>query len=113
MSRLYGDENFPQPVVEALRELGHDVLTCLDVGKGGQAIPDEEVLAFAIAEERAVLTINRKDFIRLHLQNECHCGIIVCTFNADFLGQAKQIDEALSQIGKPSNQLIRINRLQG
>lgn len=113
MTRLYSDENFPLPVVEALRELGHDVLTCFDAGQGGQAIPDEEVLAFAVAEQRGVLTINRKDFIRLHLQQKHHHGIIVCTFNVDFLGQARQIDEALRQVEEPSNQLIRINRLQG
>jgi hypothetical protein len=85
----------------------------LDAGQADKAIPDEDVLAFAVAEQRAVLTINRKDFIRLHLQNECHFGIIVCTFNADFLAQVKQIDAALEQISEPSNQLIRINRLQG
>ena len=27
MARLYADENFPQPAVERLRELGHDVQT--------------------------------------------------------------------------------------
>jgi len=27
MARLYADENFPLPVVEELRQLGHDVLT--------------------------------------------------------------------------------------
>ena len=27
MARLYADENFPFPAVEALRRLGHDVLT--------------------------------------------------------------------------------------
>jgi hypothetical protein len=55
--RLYANENFPLPVVEELRRLGHDVLTSLDAGKAGQAIPDDEVLAFAIAEGRALLTI--------------------------------------------------------
>lgn len=27
MARLYGNENFPFPVVEGLRRLGHDALT--------------------------------------------------------------------------------------
>lgn len=112
MSRLYSDENFPMPVVQALRELGHDVLTCFDAGQAGQAIPDEEVLAFAIAEQRVLLTINRKHFIRLHLQNDHHFGIAVCTFDADFVGLAKRIDEALNQIGQCAGQLVRINRPQ-
>jgi len=36
MARLYGDENFPYPVVLALRRLGHDVLTAQEAGKAGQ-----------------------------------------------------------------------------
>jgi hypothetical protein len=32
LARLYADENFPQPAVERLRELGHDVLTVQDAG---------------------------------------------------------------------------------
>jgi hypothetical protein len=50
MARLYANENFPQPAVDALHELGHDVLTTLDSGKAGQAISYEDVLAFATAE---------------------------------------------------------------
>jgi hypothetical protein len=30
MARLYTDEHFPFPVVEELRQLGHDVLTLQD-----------------------------------------------------------------------------------
>jgi hypothetical protein len=33
MARLYADENFPPPVVERLRELGHDVQTVQEAGK--------------------------------------------------------------------------------
>lgn len=82
MAKFYSNENFPLPVVEALRMLGHDVLTTQDAGKAGQAIPDEEVLAFAIAEERAVLTINRKHFIRLHGEQPAHAGVVV-SFSPD------------------------------
>jgi predicted nuclease of predicted toxin-antitoxin system len=64
--RLYADEQFPRIVSELLRNFGHDVLTVQEAGKGNQAIPDEEVLNFAIQEERAILTLNRYDFIQLH-----------------------------------------------
>jgi hypothetical protein len=50
--RLYTDENFPQPAVDLLREWGHDVLTPLDSGNAGQAIPDDEVLRFATEHNR-------------------------------------------------------------
>jgi Domain of unknown function (DUF5615) len=33
MAELYADEDFPFPVVERLRQLGHDVLTALEAGK--------------------------------------------------------------------------------
>jgi hypothetical protein len=39
VARILADENFPLPVVEALRRLGHDVVTLADVGKAHQAIP--------------------------------------------------------------------------
>lgn len=42
MARLYANENFPMPVVEELRRLGHDVLTMLEAGQTGQAMPDAE-----------------------------------------------------------------------
>ncbi|HEX3245608.1 MAG TPA: DUF5615 family PIN-like protein, partial [Chloroflexota bacterium] len=41
------DENFPLPVVEALRALGHDVLTIQEYGLGNRALPDRAVLAAA------------------------------------------------------------------
>jgi hypothetical protein len=37
MALFYADENFPLPVVEALRRLGHDVLTVEEDGKAHQA----------------------------------------------------------------------------
>ena len=42
IARLYSNENFPLPVVEALREHGHDVMTTHDAGKANVGIPDEE-----------------------------------------------------------------------
>jgi predicted nuclease of predicted toxin-antitoxin system len=57
MARFYADEQFPLPVVELLRNLGHDVLTVQEAGNANQRIPDEQVLAFAVSQERAILTI--------------------------------------------------------
>jgi uncharacterized protein with PIN domain len=54
------------PIVQYLRILGHDVLTAREAGNANLQIPDEQVVAFAIAHERAVLTRNRRHFIRLH-----------------------------------------------
>jgi len=109
MARLFADENFPLPVVLALRQAGHDVLTIQEAGIANQSIADEVVLAFAHNDSRAVLTINRKHFVRLHNADLEHSGIIVCTFDPDFQRQASRIHAALES-QDPSGQLIRVNR---
>jgi len=110
MARFYANENFPLPVVEALRQQGHDVLTIQETGLAGQAVSDEAVLAFACAEQRAVLTFNRKHFIRLHLQNSSHAGIVACTFDPDFQALAQRIHDAMVKQPSMSSQLVRVNR---
>ena len=110
MAQLYSNENFPLPAVVELRRLGHDVLTVLEAGKAEQAIQDDAVLAFAIEQGRAILTINRKHFIALHRSEPNHAGIIVCTFDADFIGQAERIDAVLKEYSDINGQLIRVNR---
>jgi hypothetical protein len=110
MVHFYANENFPLPVVEELRRLGHDVLTTYESGRAGIAMPDDEVLAFSIAEKRVLLTINRKHFIRLHRQQPDHTGIIVCTFDLNFAALAQRIHEAVAAQSDMKGQLIRINR---
>jgi hypothetical protein len=110
MRRLYANENFPLPVVLELRHLGHDVLTIAEMGKAGQSLPDEAVLAFARADRRAVLTLNRKHFVHLHGAQREHEGIIVCTFDPDFTGLANRIHAAIQSGASLAGQLIRVNR---
>lgn len=110
MALLYANENFPLPVVEELRHLGHDVLTMQEAGEAGKSIPDEQVLASAIAEGRVLLSLNRKHFIYLHNANSDHSGIIVCSFDSDFSGQAHRIHTAIESKARLSSELIRINR---
>jgi hypothetical protein len=110
MARLYANENFPLPVVAELRRLDHDLLTSQEAGNAGRAVPDEEVLAFAVAEGRALLTINRKHFIRLHRATPAHAGIIVCTYDPDFVGQAARIAATLADQPALDGQLLRVNR---
>ncbi|MEM7736768.1 MAG: DUF5615 family PIN-like protein [Deinococcota bacterium] len=86
--KFYSDENFPFATVDSLRDLGHDVLTSLDTGRAGQAIPDEAVLGYAVQEGRALLTLNRRDFIKLHTQSAEHTGIVVCKFDPDYTALA-------------------------
>jgi hypothetical protein len=110
MAKLYADEDFPRPVVEELRRLAHDVRTVQEAGQGGQRIDDALVLKFAIGEGRAILTDNRRDYIRLHRPVRPHCGIIACTKDDDFVALAIRIDQALASCGVLDNQLIRVVR---
>jgi len=102
--------NFPLPVVLELRRLGHDVVTIQEAGLANQELPDDQVLAAATADRRGVLTINRKHFIRLHRDSPRHEGIIACTFDPDFSGQAGRIDQELQALESLAGRLIRINR---
>ncbi len=110
MAALYSNENFPLPVVQGLRARGPDVLTIQDTGRAGEAMPDDAVLAYATAQGRAVLTLNRRDFIRLHLASVEHAGIIVCTLDPDFPGQAERVHQALLVNNDLRGSLVRVNR---
>jgi predicted nuclease of predicted toxin-antitoxin system len=111
MLKLYANENFPLETLQILRNMGYDVWTTHEIGKSNLRIPDEEVLAFAISENRAILTINHKDFMRLHRADPTHAGIIVCTKNDNFDNFANCIHKVLSPYdNNVSNLLIRVYR---
>jgi hypothetical protein len=96
MARLYSNENFPLLAVMELRRLGHDVVTIQETGRAGQGMSDEEVLAAAAADHRVLVTLNRRHFIRLHRERPDHAGIVVCSVDEDFIGQAARIHAALA-----------------
>jgi predicted nuclease of predicted toxin-antitoxin system len=110
MARLYADEQYPYPVVELLRNLGHDVLTVQEAGKANQRIPDGDVLAFASSEKRAVITENRKDFFRLHRIQSDHAGIIACTNDRNWESLANRIHAAITAEASLQGKLIRVVR---
>jgi predicted nuclease of predicted toxin-antitoxin system len=108
MASFYADEDFDYPVVVELRQIGHDVLTVQEAGQKGQK--DPVVLAFASAQGRAVLTYNRRHFIRLHRQTPSHGGIVICTRDKDFVALAGRIHQAVAKSPSLANQLLRIYR---
>lgn len=56
--RFLADENFPGNAVTALQARGHDIVWIRTAAPGGK---DEEILAWAVREERVLLTFD-KDF---------------------------------------------------
>jgi predicted nuclease of predicted toxin-antitoxin system len=113
MVRLYADENFELPVIKKLREKGYDILTALEAGNANQGIPDEDVLAFAIQDNRAVITLNYNDFKNLHKRDNNHHGIVICisTRRKEDRGDlVDRINLALKDRESLDNELIRVNR---
>ncbi len=112
MARFYSNENFPLPVVDELRRLGHDVLTIQETGRANQALSDEAVLDFARGERRVLVTLNRRHFVHLYEEHLDHAGIVVCTYDSDFATLAQRIHIPVEDTPNPAGQLIRINRPQ-
>src|SRR5437773_2235928 len=77
--RLYLDRHVMTRLAVDLRGRGFDVLTTEEAGK--DTASDEEQLAFATADNRAMVTFNIRDFAPLHEQwqtaSRVHAGIIV------------------------------------
>lgn len=76
---LYTDEDMSALVAMLLRSRGLDVTTVPEQAALGKT--DSEQLEFATSMERCILTHNRVDFERLHLQymdeDKQHFGIII------------------------------------
>lgn len=110
MASLLADENLSALVSIELTRLGHDVLTRLQAGLAGQAISDDEVIRLATTMNRCVLTLNRKDFIRLHAESSAHSGIIVCTFDKDSTALANRIHQTITEASGLTGQLLRVQK---
>ncbi|WP_017325167.1 DUF5615 family PIN-like protein [Synechococcus sp. PCC 7336] len=76
---LYTDEDISALVATLLRSRGLDIMTVPEQATLGKT--DREQLEFATSINRCILTHNRVDFERLHLQyveeDKQHSGIIV------------------------------------
>jgi hypothetical protein len=118
MARLFADEQFPIAVTNELRALGHDVVTTQQINqsKFGDSKDDELVLSIAMSQERALLTLNRKDFTALHNRLRGHRGIVLCRQEAEFERQAKQINQIIRdherEHGHLDGQLIDVPPLE-
>ena len=115
MSRFLADEQFPARVQDRLRRLGHDVefIRNFDANKSGDGKSDAEVLRIAIAENRIILTLNRKHFWSLHNSRKFggHRGIIACTRDdANPTAQAKRIDALVKSVRHMAGQFHVIPR---
>jgi hypothetical protein len=113
VARLFADENFPFPVVEALRRIGHNVITVADAGKAGQALTDKAILELAAADQRAVVTLNRRHFVQLHVadpQPRRYCRVLARSRLREPGGP--RIDQMIATEEPLAGRLLRVNRPQ-
>jgi predicted nuclease of predicted toxin-antitoxin system len=79
--KLYLDEHVSHRLAAQLQQYGFDVTSAYESGMG--AATDDVLLAFAVSEQRTVVTFNHKDFAILHAQymaeGKEHAGIIFST----------------------------------
>lgn len=106
--RFYANENLSVELVETLRQLSHDVLTSYEAGNANQRIPDDQVLAAATADNRAVLTFNRDDFLALHRSGVDHGGIVVCKDDNNVREMGKVLHDYLVAQATLHNRLLRV-----
>jgi uncharacterized protein DUF5615 len=59
---------------------------------------------------RALLTLNRLDFKRLHGAIPTHAGIIICTEDPDRAGQAARISTCIAEAIELRGKLLRVYR---
>jgi hypothetical protein len=74
------DEMFTDDIAQQLRTKGYDVISVVaDPALVG--LPDDQILAYATAEGRALVTANIKDFIpldtRYRAADQSHAGLIL------------------------------------
>ena len=110
MAKFYADEQFPLRATQHLRALSHDVQTVQEAGRANQGISDADVLAFATAQERAVLTLNRRDIIRLHHHDTTHAGIVVAKDDLDKVQLAERIHHTVQNALPLSGKLVRVKK---
>jgi predicted nuclease of predicted toxin-antitoxin system len=86
--RFLADENFPGPLVRALRDKGHDVAAVKEMLRGAA---DGEVLEWARREARLLVTFD-KDFgeLAFRLGLPATCGIILFRL----MGSSPEVDNA-------------------
>jgi predicted nuclease of predicted toxin-antitoxin system len=109
MARFYANENLSLGLVRVLRQFNHDILTSLEASNANQGIPDEEVLAYATANNRIVITFNRDDFINLHRCRINHSGIVICKTDRNYQAQGEAINQFFDGFGDNlDNKLIRV-----
>ncbi len=72
--KILANENVFEPIIEYLRNKGHEVISCRSPELSGST--DDEVYQKAVSEGLAIVTMD-KDFMRIHRFPPYNCGGII------------------------------------
>jgi predicted nuclease of predicted toxin-antitoxin system len=110
--KIYLNENLSWRIAKALREYGYDVVSSYDLGMNTEE--DEVQFDFAVSEERAILTNNFGDFVRLCDEyitlGKDHYGVILttkCTIGTTIKRLRKLLENITAKQMK--NQILWLN----
>jgi hypothetical protein len=109
MGSFLADEDFDHRIASSLRQQGHDILTLGVLGLAGASVSDERIIALAHERTRAVLTHNRRHFVRLHRQGLTHSGIVISSHARDAAAQALRIHQVITGVPALAASLVRVN----
>lgn len=91
------DESCAMPVVLALREAGHEVVSIAEVAPGAT---DEQVLERALNEKRVLITEDRDFGELVYARGRSSAGVILVRFpNRVRRAKAATVIEAVSKLG--------------
>jgi hypothetical protein len=110
VARLYFDEDVDARLAEALRRRGYDVQTTVEAGLLGAS--DEEQLAYAVSQQRTLVTHNIKHFPGEHARwvegGRKHRGIIILVGHSAVGAWLRRMENLLNRfsVEKLQNQLL-------
>ena len=91
------DESCAGPVIQALREAGHDVKTIAEQEKGAT---DEQVLQYALHENRVLITEDRDFGELVYARGQSSSGVILVRFPSSFRrAQPATVVAAVAKLG--------------
>lgn len=91
------DESCAKPVIQALREAGHDVVAIAEVTPGAD---DDQMLERALNDRRVLITEDR-DFGKLvYVRGRSSAGVVLVRFHSSVrLAKAPSVVEAVARLG--------------
>lgn len=104
--RLYTDEDGDARLAEQLRRRGYNAVSCRDAGRHLQGISDEDQLAYATQEGRAILIKNIGDYARCEhdwrARDQRHGGILVVEQGRPIGEMVRRVQQLLDTVDPAS-----------